>query len=90
VYGDTKSVRVEYDTPYIRHLPTTLAVSETVGEAYTETVERPTYTDPYTRELEYFHEVVTTGGQPKTTPEDYKQDLQIFRMIIDSLSVGSR
>jgi|GEM_PF-190434 len=89
VYGDSKSVRVQYDTPYIRHLPTTLTVTQTVGEAYTEVVERPTYTDPYSRELEYFHEVVTTGGQPKTTPEDFKQDLQLFRMIIDSLSERS-
>ncbi len=86
VYGESKSVRVQYDTPYIRHLPTTLTVTETVGEAYTETVERPTYTDPYTCELEYFHEVVTGAGQPKTTPEDYKQDLVLFRMIIDALS----
>ena len=89
VYGDSKSVRVQYDTPYIRHLPTTLTVTQTVGEAYTEVVERPTYTDSYSRELEYFHEVVTTGGQPKTTPEDFKQDLQLFRMIIDSLSERS-
>jgi predicted dehydrogenase len=35
VYGPMRSVRVQYDTPYIRHLPTTLVVHETVGEAHT-------------------------------------------------------
>ena len=31
VYGDAASLRVQYDTPYVRHLPTTLVVEETAG-----------------------------------------------------------
>ncbi|PLS09658.1 Gfo/Idh/MocA family protein [Neobacillus cucumis] len=85
VFGDTKSLTVQYDTPYIRHLPTTLIVKETVGDTYNETVIRPTFKDPYTCEIEEFYEVVTNGAQPKTTPEDYKQDLIVFKMIIDAL-----
>jgi predicted dehydrogenase len=85
VYGVTRSLRVQYDTPYIRHLPTTLVVSETVGERFHQSVTRPTFTDPYTHELEVFHEVVTTGACPKTTPEDFCEDLRLFRMIIDAL-----
>src|SRR5690606_35869734 len=71
VYSTKKCLKVQYDSPYIRHLPTTLSIKETVGEAYQETVIRPTYKDPYTHELEYFYEVVTAGLQPKTTPEDF-------------------
>jgi predicted dehydrogenase len=85
VYGPTRSLRVQYDTPYIRHLPTTLVVRETVGEAFTERVLRPTFKDPYTHELEAFHEVVTNGVLPKTTPEDFMDDLRLFRMIVDEL-----
>lgn len=85
VFGQTKSMLIKYDTPYIRHLPTKLEVKETIGDAYHETVKRPTLTDPYTVELEYFYDVVTKGLEPKTTPEDYKQDLDIFKMITDSL-----
>lgn len=85
VYGESKSVRIQYDTPYIRHLPTTLHVHETRGDAYEERVERPTFTDPYTEELCYFHDVVTKGTQPKTAPEDFTQDLKLFRMIVESL-----
>ena len=40
VYGITKSVRVQYDSPYIRHLPTTLVVDGSIGDAYQERVER--------------------------------------------------
>lgn len=85
VYGKTKSLMVQYDTPYIRHMPTTLKIRETIGDEYHESVKRPTLKDPYTVELEYFYDVVTRGLTPKTTPEDYKNDLAIFKMIIDAL-----
>lgn len=86
VYGKTKAIRVQYDSPYIRHLPTTLNISETVGDAYNETTIRPTFKDPYTHELEYFYDVVTNGAVPKTTPEDFKEDLRLFKMIIDQMN----
>ena len=85
VYGEAKSLQVQYNTPYIRHLPTTLIVRETVDDAYREAETRPTYKDPYTHEIEYFHDVVTQGKNPKTTPEDSKEDLRLFQMIIDAL-----
>lgn len=81
VFGDTKQIKVQYDNPYIRHLPTTLTISETRNEEYSESIIRPTYKDPYTAELEYFYDMVTKGFTPKTSPEDYKEDLALFKMI---------
>ena len=81
VYGVSKSIRIQYDSPYIRHLPTTLVVHETTGDAFAERVVRPTFKDPYTHELEHFHEVVTRGVPPKTTPEDFKEDLRLLGMV---------
>ena len=88
VYGETKSVRVEYDTPYIKSLPIKLIINETVGDEFRETVIRPTYKDPYTIELETLYEALTGDGDIKTTPEDYKNDLVIFKMIIDALQTS--
>lgn len=88
VYGVTKSVRVQYDSPYIRHLPTTLVIHESTGDAYEERVLRPTFKDPYTHELEYFHNVVTRGIAPKTTPEDFTEDLNLMRQIVDALQAS--
>ncbi len=85
VYGDTRSVRIRYDTPYIRHLPTTMIVHETVGTRYTETVTRPTFTDPYTHELLAFHDIVTRRARPRTTPEDFVEDLRLFASIVEAL-----
>ena len=82
VYTDTAMLRVQYDTPYVRHLPTTLYVEQTVGDSLQRTVTRPHLKDPYTHELEYFHQVVADGTQPKTTPEDFVEDLDLFAELI--------
>ncbi|QHW30570.1 Gfo/Idh/MocA family oxidoreductase [Paenibacillus rhizovicinus] len=88
VYASRKSVKVQYDTPYIRHLPTKLLVNETEGETYTESVIRPTFTDSYTLELKYLHEVITQNLTPKTTVEDSKEDLKIYQMVMDALKAS--
>ncbi|MFD0672677.1 Gfo/Idh/MocA family protein [Cohnella sp. GCM10027633] len=85
VFGESKSLLIQYDTPYLRQLPTTLRIRETIGQALEETVIRPTYKDAYSCELEYFHQVAATGMPPKTTPEDYVQDLKIFAMMMDAI-----
>jgi predicted dehydrogenase len=82
VYGETGSMKVQYDTPYVRHFPTTLVTERTVGDGYERSVLRPHLKDPYTCELEYFHEVVVTGGTPKTSPEDYVADMELFIEMI--------
>lgn len=85
VYGEEKSIRVQYNTPYIRHLPTRLFTGETNGESYVETELRPSYKDPYTVELEHFYAVIVNGIAPKTPPEDFIEDLKIFQMIMQAL-----
>jgi predicted dehydrogenase len=82
VYGDTSSLRVQYNTPYVRHFPTLLIREETTGDAFERTVSQPGLKDPYTHELQYFHEMVTQAGTPKTTPEDFVEDLELFAEII--------
>ena len=46
---------------------------------------RPTFTDAYKVELLHFYKVVTQNAQPKTTAEDFLQDLDLFEMIINAL-----
>jgi predicted dehydrogenase len=85
VYGPSAQMRVQYDTPYIRHFPTTLVVTETDGEALKETVVRPHLKDPYTHELEHFHAAVSGEVEVKTTPEDYVEDMELFIEIIRAI-----
>jgi predicted dehydrogenase len=88
VYGASGTMKVQYDTPYVRHFPTTLHLELTDGDSYSRSVRRPHLKDPYTYELEHFHEVVTNGGVPKTTPEDYVEDMELFVDIIRALERG--
>jgi predicted dehydrogenase len=85
VYADTRSIRAQYDTPYIRHLPTTLTISHDDGEGHHETVLRPTFKDPYTHELEALHDAIVIGGPVKTSIEDSIEDLALFRDIIAAI-----
>lgn len=82
VYGQAAQMRVQYDTPYVRHFPTTLVVEQTNGDVLERSVTRPHLKDPYTAELEYFHDMVTEGFVPKTSPEDFVADLDLFAEII--------
>jgi predicted dehydrogenase len=85
VYGATSSLRVQYDTPYIRHLPTTLTVESTRDDRYTVEHVRPTFTDPYSSELIALHDAITTGTRVKTTAEDFTHDLRLFGEIIEAI-----
>jgi predicted dehydrogenase len=89
VYGEHASMRVQYDTPYVRHFPTVLVSEETRGDGLHRVVSRPHLKDPYTHELEYFHQVVTGGGRPKTDPEDFVQDLDLFAELVRAMRAGS-
>ncbi len=82
VYGEYTSFRIQYDTPYVRHLPTALHIEQTDGDAITRSVRRPHLKDPYTHELEYFHACATQGVTPKTGPEDFVTDLDLFAELI--------
>ena len=89
VYGEFSTMRVQYDTPYIRHFPTVLTIEETTGDAYNRSVIRPHLKDPYTHELEAFHDAVTSGTGTKTGPEDYVADMELFREIIRTIQRDS-
>jgi predicted dehydrogenase len=88
VFGDRATVRVQYDTPYVRHFPTVLITEETTGEEFGRSVIRPHLKDPYTYELEYFHAAVTEGFVPKTSPEDFVADLELFAEIVAVLGTN--
>jgi predicted dehydrogenase len=60
-------------------------MTETSGTAFTQTTVRPHFKDPYTAELEYFHDAVTEGHAPKTSPEDFVADLDLFAELVGVL-----
>ncbi|KAL5638099.1 hypothetical protein ACGC1H_002376 [Rhizoctonia solani] len=86
VHGDGKRVKVTYDTPYVKGLPITLTVLESNPDGhYQERIVRPTYQDAYTCEYESLYDSIVNRSPVKTTPEDAKEDLRIFNLVINAL-----
>jgi predicted dehydrogenase len=79
VYGSHQVVRVQYDTPYVRNLPIRLFVTEDNGRGGVRSLElHPVWGDPFVAEWRAFYENITQGKLPKTGPEDFVQDLELF------------
>ncbi|SPJ71026.1 uncharacterized protein FTOL_00754 [Fusarium torulosum] len=82
VYSSNKTVRVQYDTPYVKGLPVTMHVAENADGVYKESTIRKSYEDPYTQEMKAFWEMVVEGKAAKTTVQDAMQDLELFAMAM--------
>lgn len=88
VYSEDRIVRVNYDTPYVKGLPVTMTVRERFEGGYQERMVRKTYEDPYTLEFKTFYDCVVNGRIPKTSVEDARNDLDIFKMVMQSGKVA--
>lgn len=78
IYQGDRKLKLKYETPYIRHMPLTLEVTDST--AHTDTYVA--YTDPFQTELCTFFDCVTNGTQPKTVLEDAVADFALFEEII--------
>lgn len=87
VFGDAKTVKVCIDTPFVRGLPTTMVLKETLPDgSYRESTTRRTYEDPFLLELQEMHGWVTEGKAIKTTPADARHDLEILGMLMKAIA----
>jgi predicted dehydrogenase len=89
VFSATKSVKVTYDTPYIKGLPITMTVREKVdgrsgsdSHGFAETTVRRTYEDAYMFEFDMFYQCAVNQTAPKTSVSDAREDLDIMKMIL--------
>ncbi len=88
VFGADKVVKVEYDTPYVRNLPIRVTVTSThpSGGVQEERI-LPAWGDPFVTEWESLYDCVQSGRQPKTKPDDFRQDLELFLEMIRLMRV---
>lgn len=89
VYGETKSVLIQYDTPYIKGLPIKVRVDELneQGEATTREIVS-SFEDAYTEEFKELHNCLVDGKEIRTSAEDALQDLKLFKMMFDQYESG--
>lgn len=83
VYGAERVLRVQYDTPYVRNLPIRLQLTEANGRGgVVERAEHPQWGDAFVSEWQAFYTNVMERRAPKTSPADFRQDLELFRDMI--------
>jgi predicted dehydrogenase len=83
IYGKDRVLRVEYDTPYVRNLPIRLIVTESNGRGGAMVRdEHPTWGDAFVAEWLALYENVAEKRLPKTSPADFRKDLELFRDMI--------
>lgn len=88
VYSMSKSVRVQWDTPFVKGLPVTMHVSENVDGGLQERMVRKTYEDPYTLEMRALYDFVAHDKPVKTTPSDAALELELFGMVLRAAMAG--
>ncbi|KAE8322184.1 hypothetical protein BDV39DRAFT_210031 [Aspergillus sergii] len=83
IFGDTKTVKVCIDSPFIKRLPTTMVLKEVSPDgSYRESTTRRTCKDPFMLELKEVYQWFVEGKIAKTTPSDARQDLEILGMLM--------
>jgi predicted dehydrogenase len=88
VFGGSARARIDYDTPYVRNLPTLVRQWYTDGTRHREEVLRETFTDPYTRQWRLFAEVLDGTRPNPMPPEDSRPDLSLFAAIVRRAAAG--
>jgi predicted dehydrogenase len=91
VFGDSKVLRVQYDTPYVRNLPVRLSVLEANAEGgVAERRIHPQWGDPFVHEWQAFHHNVTRREQAESSPSDFRRDLELFGAMIELMAASAR
>jgi predicted dehydrogenase len=89
VFGASKVLRVQYDTPYVRNLPVRLTVLDANAEG--GAVERhihPQWGDPFVHEWRAFRRNVTKRAQSESSASDFRRDLELFAEMIELMAAS--
>lgn len=81
VLTQTQHFKMNYDTPYIRNLPTRLEITSSTDTDTGTEVIGPIYEDPFRIELGAFSDCVLNGSPAKTSLEDSMADLKLFAEV---------
>jgi predicted dehydrogenase len=86
VYADDRVVRLEYDTPYVRNLPTHVRVTEADGAGGVRKSRTQTaWGDAFVHEWRAFHRSVRDGTPPRVSARDFRLDLELFTAIVAAM-----
>ncbi len=81
VLTQTQHFKLNYDTPYVRNLPTRLEITSSSATQTGTEIVGPIYEDPFRIELEAFRDSIVNGTANKTSLEDSLEDLKLIGAV---------
>jgi predicted dehydrogenase len=87
IFGARHVLRIRWDVPYVRNLPTTLTVLEADDRGgFCERTVMPEWGDPFVEEWLAFHESVKHRTPARTSAQDFRQDLDLFGAMVRQMT----
>jgi predicted dehydrogenase len=89
VFGERRVVEVRFDASHVRNLPVRTIVTDAneTGGVDVRTIH-PGWGDPFVEEWRAFHGHLTDGSRPKTSPADFRADLELCRDLAGAMAAG--
>ncbi len=86
VYGEQQTMRIKYDTPYVRNLPIYVShIQANDSGGVIQHSENPAWGDAFVAEWRAFYENIIKQKIPKTSPADFRNDLELFIEMIGQM-----
>ena len=87
VFGERRVVEIRFDASHVRNLPVRATVTDAneTGGVDVRTMH-PSWGDPFVEEWRAFHRHVTEGSRPKTSPADFREDLELCRDLAGAMA----
>lgn len=81
IYQGDRKLSLNYDSPYIKNLPTTLTVSELENGQAKITQYGPDYRDMFENELREFYDCIVSKREPICSISDAVRDVKLYEEI---------
>lgn len=88
IYGNNGRLVLGFPSPYLKNHPTRLLVEYMEDGAAVKKDITVSFDEAFEQEQIHFHDVVTMGVEPRTTPEDALKDVKICQAIINCAMTG--
>jgi predicted dehydrogenase len=84
IFAARHVIRLRWDVPYVRNLPTTLSVLEADDRGgYSERTVMPEWGDPFAAEWRAFADSITRREPPRSSAADFRHDLDLFGRMVE-------
>jgi len=90
VFGEHRVVAIRFDASHVRNLPVRTTVTDATDAGGVDVrTTHPGWGDPFVEEWRAFHRHVTEGTPTKTSPADFREDLELCRALSVAMAADS-